>query len=374
MKTMKALLGTTALVGAGLALATPAPVEAATISPGGALDITITGFIRSMAYGGDVDAARLDNQFSTGLNFRNDVEAHVVTRAKHDGTGIEYGGTIEFEADTNSTRNTDETWLFIRGGFGEFRMGDEDGVADNSKVGGFTVAAGTGGIDGTVVDTIAVNVVGPSNTDDNTKVRYYTPSFGGFYAGISYAPSAKQGDQFASKDANPQDFTEGALVYNGTFGGVDILASVVGGICRIENSDNDDCHTIFGGAAITLWGFKIGGGYGTEKIGGGPGGTAVSDRDWWNAGIGASFGPVNVSVTYGQADVSNDVVINGNTVSDPYNIVVSADIGLMPGLVLAGDVGFFNNDANYNPAADPTGNGDVDDSGVQAVARLGLSF
>ena len=44
--------------------------------------------------------------------------------------------------------NTDETWIFLRGGWGELRMGDEDGVVDNSVVGGQTIAAGTGGIDG----------------------------------------------------------------------------------------------------------------------------------------------------------------------------------------------------------------------------------
>ena len=56
--------------------------------------------------------------------------------------------TIEFEADTNKTFNTDETWIFLRGGWGEIRLGDEDGVVDNSVVGGQTIAAGTGGIDG----------------------------------------------------------------------------------------------------------------------------------------------------------------------------------------------------------------------------------
>ena len=61
---------------------------------------------------------------------------------------MEYGGTIEFEADTNRTDNTDETWMFLSSGWGEVRLGDEDGVADNSLVGAQVIAAGTGGIDG----------------------------------------------------------------------------------------------------------------------------------------------------------------------------------------------------------------------------------
>jgi hypothetical protein len=33
-------------------------------------------------------------------------------------------------ADTNATSNTDETWVSLRDGFGEVRLGDEDGAAD----------------------------------------------------------------------------------------------------------------------------------------------------------------------------------------------------------------------------------------------------
>jgi hypothetical protein len=74
-----------------------------------------------------------------------------------------------------------------------------------------------------------------------------------------------------------------------------------------------------------------------------------------------------MSVTYGQVVDSDNVVTNGVEIGDAYNLVVSADVGLMPGLVLAGDVGFFDNDAEDTP------NG-LDDSGYQAVARLGLNF
>jgi hypothetical protein len=375
MKTIKALLGTTALVGAGLVLGTPASPQAATIAPGGALDITITGFSRFRASGGDLDNAQLDNNVSTGLDFSTDTEVHVVARAKHDGTGIEYGGTIEFEADEGTANNVDENWLFMRGGFGEFRFGDEDGASDNSKVGGFTIAAGTGGIDGSIVDTIAVNVVGPSNTGDTTKVRYYTPSFGGFSLGVSYTPNPNFGGQQATKNADPQDFVEGALVYAGTHGAVDVTASVVGGVCRIENFEDDDCWTVFGGAALTFHGFAIAGGYGTEKFGGDANvGGPNADRDWWNAGVGTSFGPVNMSLTYGQAN-PNGLTVNGHDIGDAYNVVLSADIGLMPGMVLAGDIGYFDNDtSNYTGSGDDPDGDNVGDNGVQGVVRLGLSF
>ncbi|HMR31800.1 MAG TPA: porin [Geminicoccus sp.] len=376
MTKLRTLLGTTALVGAGLLVAAPAPVSAATVSPGGALDLTLTGFARFRAHGGDLDNARLDRTIGGGLDFSNDTEVHVVARGRHDATGIEYGGTIEFEADTNSSLNTDETWLFVRGGFGEFRFGDEDGPVDNSWVGGNTVAAGTGGIDGSIVDTVATGLAKPLNSGDATKVRYYTPTFGGFSAGVSYTPQVgSDGQDLATKASNAgggligpnprkqNDMVEGALVYTGAFGGVNILASLVGGMCDYANApgENDDCETWGGGANIGLWGFKLGGGYWTQKLG-------DQEKDVVQAGVGAGLGPVNLSVTYGKVIDSDNLVTNGVAVGEPQNLVFSADVGLMPGLVLAGDVGWFDNDAD---SALP---GSLDDDGYQAVARLGLAF
>ena len=142
-------LGTTALIGVGLlGGASALPAAAAEVKPGGALDITITGFLRAEAGGGQMDDLQRNPDKARGLDFRNDSEVHVLARGKSEESGLEYGATVEFEADTNQTLNTDETWIFLRGGWGELRMGDEDGAVDNSIIGGQTIAAGTGGIDG----------------------------------------------------------------------------------------------------------------------------------------------------------------------------------------------------------------------------------
>ena len=93
--------------------ATVVPASAAEVLPGGALDLTITGFARFEAFGGQQDDRALDETLSRSLDFRNDTEVHVLARAKSEETGMEYGGTIEFEADTNNTNNTDETWVFL---------------------------------------------------------------------------------------------------------------------------------------------------------------------------------------------------------------------------------------------------------------------
>ena len=242
MKLKTIVLGTSALAGvAMLGSASAVPAAAAEVKPGGALDVTITGFLRAEAGGGEQDSISRDPDKARGLDFRNDTEVHVLARGKSEQTGLEYGATVEFEADTNQTFNTDETWMFLRGGWGELRMGDEDGAVDNSIIGGQTIAAGTGGIDGStfVVAGIRGEGVFPTETSDQTKIRYYTPSFGGFSLGVSYTPTSNvidsgtnNGDNIANKDGaaamQAQDTFEGALVYDGDFGGVGVTASVVG--------------------------------------------------------------------------------------------------------------------------------------------------
>ena len=220
---------------------------------------------------------------SRGLDFRNDTEVHVIARGKSEESGLEYGATIEFEADTNNTLNTDETWIFLRGGWGEIRLGDEDGVVDNSVVGGQTLAAGTGGIDGSDAVIAAAPLVFLFNSNDATKVRYYTPSFGGLSLGVSYTPTqenlnsgANNGQFFANKDGalamEAQNIFEGAIAYDGDFGGVGVLASVVGLYGELKNDaedafDDDKWWGVQTGANIDLWGFKFGGSVAHDEVG-----------------------------------------------------------------------------------------------------------
>src|SRR3954451_10073212 len=110
------LLGTTALVGAGVlgVGAAPGSASGAGVLQGGALNITLSGFARFLVTGG-----QLDNQYNqgkgsprgaltSGLDFSNDNEFHLLVSGKHDATGLFYGAHIEFEGDTNSSFNTDE--------------------------------------------------------------------------------------------------------------------------------------------------------------------------------------------------------------------------------------------------------------------------
>jgi hypothetical protein len=381
MRLRKVLLSTTAVLGAGVvAVSLPGSAGAAEVKAGGYPDITITGFLRAEAFGGEQDDLHLDPDLARGLDFRNDTEVHVLARAKSEEYGLEYGATIEFEADTNNTANTDETWLFLRGGWGELRMGDEDGVVDNSTVGANTIAAGTGGIDGSDAVIAAAPVVFLTNTNDATKVRYYTPSFGGFSLGASYTPTqqtigsgANNGQAFGFKDGDlameGENVFEGAATYDGDLGGVGILASVIGLYGKLKNGadapigeggfGSDSWWGVQGGVNVDLFGFKIGGAVGQDNVG-------DTKREFANIGLAYGFGPLNTSIGYGKIFNANSDFNEATGIDKGGNLVVSADYAIAPGLVLAGDVSWFDNDTDVD-----TGTGDT---GWAAVGRLAVAF
>ena len=80
-------------------------------------------------------------------------------------------------------------------------------------------------------------------------------------------------------------------------------------------------------------------------------------------GLSAGFGRTKASINYGQIIDSE-----GYAGEEPYNVVLSVDTALVPGLVLAGDVAYFNNDVD---AGDRVVDGD---HGWAYVTRLSVAF
>ena len=380
------LLGTTALAGFALWLQ---PAGAAEVQAGGALDIKLSGEARFITSYGNTDDALLDDTVTSGLDFFNDTSVDVRVDGKHDATGIEYGGYIEFQADTNVEENTDETWIYLRGGWGEAHLGDDDGVSsisagivggeDGAALSAASVAAGTGGLDGDIVsDLFGASTYEPLGTDDATKISYATPKFGGLNFGVSYTPNlaeifdgAGNGDLLASKDVAAGDIVEGIAHYVGEFGDVRLLGSLSGLYGDIKDEDaagGDDYWAAQAGAVVEAFGVSVGGSYLTEEVG-------SLEVDAVTLGIGAGFGGddegvggFNVSLNYGQIISSDDLSLNDSEVDEPYTLVASADYGIAPGLILQGDVAYFDNDVEGEPA-----NAD-DDNGWFAVMALALEF
>src|SRR5512145_1224405 len=122
----RALLGTTALIGAviDLGAATPALAE----SP---IQLSVGGFFRTayMVVLDDDNSLPNNNAQEPGDDKAedgvfSDAEIHFVGRTVLD-NGLEVGARVELEGETADDQ-IDEAWIYFSGGFGEVRMGSTD--------------------------------------------------------------------------------------------------------------------------------------------------------------------------------------------------------------------------------------------------------
>jgi len=369
----KLLFGTTALAGA---LAFAGGATAQEISLGGALDLTISGVSEFEVEWADEDLGftSSDEDAPREWFFNQDHEVRFLAIGVGDATGITYGVDLQLELDTGDGENAqwDEAFIFVEGNFGRFELGDEDGATDTLTIAAQNIAAGTGGIDG------AQRSVGAAflfDSGEATKITYFTPLVAGFQAGVSYAID---GDDRGSNGGSNEigDFIELGGNWQGAFGGFDL--GVFGGAVFADaagfGEEEDDegilpddfvgdsgvAWTI--GGLVGAYGFELAGAYGSEdgddgvaEIVGIAGGEFLRDN-FWNIGIGTEFAGVAGSFTF-QRDSGED--------DETYDqFVFSADTGLLPGVSLQGDIPYVYIENDY----------DVDESGVNAVARLAVSF
>ncbi|AIF81190.1 hypothetical protein I862_03145 [endosymbiont of Acanthamoeba sp. UWC8] len=141
-----------------------------------------------------------------------------------DYNGLKYGGAIKLYADTSRAKNgskdiADSVMTYVESGFGRIEAGSHGGATDKMKVSAVSIAKATGGIDGDYKFWIHQNTsqreanpnpakrefesyedifvsdpylaVGTEITSKANKISYYTPSFNGFKAGVSYAPDSE---------------------------------------------------------------------------------------------------------------------------------------------------------------------------------------
>ena len=115
--------------------------------------------------------------------------------------GIKIGGRWELEGSGQSNDGTmDEHSIYFRGGFGELRLGEDDGAAQLMVTGYQGSWATSNGLNlafdraELVPAPAGFNNAGPAFSvrqdladGDDTKITYITPKFGGFQIGASYA-------------------------------------------------------------------------------------------------------------------------------------------------------------------------------------------
>lgn len=242
-------------------------------------------------------------------DFASDAEIHVVANGKAT-NGLRYGVAIELEVDYNDGTyspysgsrvrspktglDTDEMWMYVAGGFGQVRFGDEDNAWNLMSV-GHVANFGTGGADGDWFDSVTAThraaTTFTSDSGDNTKVIYLSPQFYGFDVGASFAFNTGEGEDtgcilstvtsdcdranaFSGGSPKRRNEVFGIARWRGSFGGVGLQAAIGGMTAdatkgqQVINSGIASSVTSakpmwmgYGGLQATAYGFTLGGEY-----------------------------------------------------------------------------------------------------------------
>jgi outer membrane protein OmpU len=380
----KFLLGTTAIVAAGMIVAAPSAqaAEKLKVSVGGYMEQWF-GYVSA-----DDDTAGSD--FS-GFDQKSDAEIHFVGMTKLD-NGIEVGINVQLEANSNTGDQIDESYAIIKGAFGEINFGSENsamykmhyapsdfGIGMNSGDQVDWVNPQSIGTAGYFRGTYGSTYIEPARANDSEKLTYYTPRIEGFQLGLSYAPDEGQDSNVQpNRDAVRSDSVMVGLNFSREFSGFGVNLSAGFGTAtgKVTDSaattvDESQQPTAFNiGAVFTYGGFEVGLAYAAadeqDNVSGGTSGEAM------NLGASYSSGPWGVSVGYfhGEKDGQGIENVNLTGQGEQDTFMLSAKYALGPGVTAAGTIGYtqFKSDNVALSAAAKK----VD--GTYVVVGLRLSF
>ena len=186
----KVLLGTTALLGAGI-IASPAFAA-------DGVKLSVGGFFKS-AYQVNFDDdsnGEPGNETNTD-NFFSDAEVYFSGETTLD-NGLTVGAMIQLEGETSGDQ-IDEAYVYWSGGFGEVRIGSDDDALSASCV---FPPGGTGNFSAFSPNQWAANSLttnsictGVDDKGDAQKLVYISPNFSGFQLVITYTPDSDEETQ-----------------------------------------------------------------------------------------------------------------------------------------------------------------------------------
>lgn len=300
-------------------LATTAAAALAAFSAPASAQMTVKlgGFVNFEAGFWDDNVAN-----SNDREFRNDTEVHVRADGKAD-NGLLYGVHVEIDS-AGTSLNYDEANLYVAGNWGRIELGDQDGASEQLSI--YAPVVGIGQVDGDYADFVAGLgdlVLNAPDSSDATKATYFTPTFAGFRAGVSYATESNGGDSVLTVEpsAGYSDWIEAGVNYSGEFSGFSVALS--GTYSQADgNGFTDDFNAWQAGAQVGFAGFTVGGSY-----------VDMDDFAYekaWNVGATYATGPFGVGVSYASQDGATGV-------GDIELLAIGVTYTVAPGLAVAAD-------------------------------------
>ena len=362
------LLGTSAIVAAGM--------FAGTAQAADPIEIKVGGFMNQwFGYQDNDDPAGTDTQ-----SFEQWSNSEIIFNGKTTlDNGLEVGVQVQLEANTSGDQ-IDESFAFVEGSFGRFVIGSENSAgylmhyaAPNV---GLPINSGsqTQHIFNPTGSSVFRNVFGstfiePGGDNDGQKITYFTPRFSGFQFGVSYLPDVDPtgGDRnsLITEQAAYHDGFSVGLNYVNSFSGFDLAAS--GGYyyaAEPENSNVDNFQAFTLGLNVGFGGFTLGGSY-ADATDGTRTGVNSTEGQAFDVGLSYETGALGFSLTYFHGEVEGDTTINGDDEHDSFAGSVSYAVG--PGVSVIGTVGYSEFDGEAAGAGD-------DNDGFYVTTGLALSF
>ncbi|MCZ6755919.1 MAG: porin, partial [Gemmatimonadetes bacterium] len=337
VKMKKQLIGTTALVSAGLLAGAAVHQDAMAADP---LELSIGGYYQvSLELRNEDDDTGEPGHNIQEFSVLDDGEIQFTASTTLD-NGIGVKARIEYEGFNAGGGNTvvDERWVEFSGTFGKLVIGSNDDAAKEMQyqapAGSYQMGVNTAtfaipAVGGNAIGGYPTTFVGPSG--DSQKIIYFSPRFSGFQLGLSYSPDDRvheNQDGGSINDDEPgrqKDIFSIGVNFVDSFGGVDIAVAggydrgdlqkdpltgttttktttigvtAVGGVGVVVTNTNinaapgnqgDDEEVWTAGLTVGFAGFAVGGSYVHTNNG-----AQSADQDTWDAGVSYSNGPLTV--------------------------------------------------------------------------------
>lgn len=366
----KLLLGTTAVACVALAGAANAqdPIQ---MSLGGNLQtaLTVHGF------GGDNSSAYTGGNITTNddsLGIQQDWD-FIFTGSTTLENGLTVGAYMNLDTAGGVNVKEDEIYAIVSGGFGEFRIGQDDSASNDVEgsyvpTGGSSFFIGDGNYDVTLDPAASLLATGRALAGNSAQIWYKTPTFAGFALTATYTPDARSARSGTKQpDGSLEDVFGFAAEYENSFGAVDLGVVAAfefgnGDTNADPNSGNfgataQDANTWLAGATVGFGGFTVGGGY-NQTSGNGTAGAA-------HMGLSYAIDKVGVGVhgAYGFNDRAAET-------ERGWGITLDGSYALGPGITVGAAIGYSYLDYGSAGGPNPAGN----TQGVGFGSDLVISF
>ena len=357
----KILLGSTAIVAAGMIASVPSADAASKMK------LSVGGYMEQwVGFTSQDDGVAQDY---SGFSTVSDGEIHFKGKTKLD-NGITVGVNVQLEAQQGGDQ-IDEQYMTVSGGFGQIIIGDENSAMYKMHYAPSDFGIGTNSGDVTSWnkpvsdaegDSIAMGghyrapfgatYIEPNAVNDSAKISYFTPRVSGFQLGLSYAPDGSQDNNgLPNRDTANTDYIMVGANFVQKMGGMSVGISGGYGTVTDAAAGGVEPEATSFGIKMGMGGVSAGVSYANYSDHGN------ADAEGINAGIAYSSGPMGVSVNYyhGEKDGNNGdaATLDGQAERDVIHL--SAKYAMGPGVTLAGTLGhavYSSDDADIDNSVD----------------------